>query len=333
MIATTSAIDLTPVRPNPWTKIGQPIDLRETDDRTVLARAGLNWRTSLRGLYTDSFNPVPGHRAVVRDDLGIALGVVGDSYTPVQNEQMLGLIRALAAQAPVTVETGGSFKKGAVTFMQARMPDLDLRLGSDVTRSYFMLSNSNDGQRPLVAGFTTVRAICANTLALAIKEVKSNRSRTDLMRGYAIRHTSGITTALGDMLNAYKSAIDGHRQTHDLYQHLAATPLTKQLEKSFFDRIFAAEGPDESARAASLKKARDERLQQILSGVTSRVPGTVGTAFALFQSAIEYVDAFRPSKRGDNEDIESARLFSATFGSGMALKRKAVETIAELTAA
>ncbi len=329
----SATIDLTPVRPNPWTKLGQPIDLRENDDRIVLARCRLGWRTSLRGLYTDSFNPVQGHRAVVRDDTGVALGVVGDSYTLVQNEQMLGLIRALAAQAPVTVETGGSFKKGAVTFMQARMPDLDLRIGSDVTRSYFMLSNSNDGQRPLVAGFTTVRAICANTLALAIREVKGNRHRTDLMRGYAIRHTSGITTALSDMLNAYRSAIDGHRQTRDLYQHLAATPLTKQLEREFFDRIFAAEGPDESARAANLKKARDERLQLILSGTTSRVPGTVGSAFVLMQSAVEYIDAFRLSKRGDNEDIESARLFSATFGSGMALKRKAVETIAELTAA
>lgn len=329
--ATSSPV--VPVRPSPWTKLGAPIDLRDADDRTVLASAGLGWRTSLRGIYTDAFNPIPGYRAIVRDDTSTALGVVSDSYTPVQNDQMLGFVRALAAQAPVRVELAGSFRGGAVTFIQARLPDLDIRIGQDVTSSLFMLSNGNDGQRPLVAGFTTIRAVCSNSLALAIKEVKGNRSRTGLMRGQVVRHTSGINAALGDMLNAYKDAIDGHRQTRDLYQHLAGTPLTKTLEREFFDRIFAADGPSESDRAASLRKARDERLQAILASPTSRVPGTVGSALALLESAIEYVDFYRPSKRTGIEDIDKARLFSAAFGGGYALKQKAVETIAELTAA
>lgn len=330
---TTSTIDLTPVRPSPWTRLGAPIDLRNADDRTVLARAGLGWRTALRGIYTDAFNPIPGYRAVVRDDTSTVLGVVSDGYTTVQNDQMLGFVRALAAQAPVNVETAGCFKGGAVTFVQARLPELDLRLGSDVTRSYFMLSNGNDGQRPLVAGFTTIRIICANTLSLACRQVKGNRTRTDLMRGYAIRHTAGITTAISDMLTAYKTAIDGHRQTRDLYQHLASTPLTKALEKEFFERVFAAEAPDESERAASLRKAREERLQAILASPTSSVPGTVGSAFVLLQSATEYIDWFRPTRSSDGESVEAARMFSAQFGSGQAIKRKAVEVIAELAAA
>ncbi len=325
--------DLTPVRPNPWSKLGQPIDLREVEDRTVLARCGLDWKVRLAGLYTDSFNPLPNHRAVVREDTGTALGVVSPEYQPVQNDQLVGFVRALAAQAPVNVELAGCFKHGAVTFIQARLPELDLRLGADVTRSYFMLTNGNDGQRPLVAGFTTIRAICMNSLALAVRQVKGNRSRTDLLRGHVVRHTAGITAALGDMLDAYRNAIDGHRQTRDLYQHLAGVPLTAKLERTFFDRIFAAEGPDESDRAAALRKTREDRLQSILASPTSRVPGTVGTAFSLMQAGIEYVDFSRPTRTSDDENADVARLYSATFGSGMSLKRKAVETIAELTAA
>lgn len=88
-----------------------------------------------------------------------------------------------------------------------------------------------------------------------------------------------------------------------------------------------------SERAASLRKAREDRLQEILyASPTSRVPGTVGSAFALMQSAVEYIDFYRPTRTSDGESAE-ARMFSSQFGSGQALKKKAVETIAELTAA
>jgi len=324
---------ITPVRPDPWTRIGSAIDLREADDRTVLTRANLDWKVRLAGLYTDGFNPLPNHRAVVREDTGVALGVVSPDYQPVQPDQLIGFVRALAAQAPVVVETAGSFKGGAVTFLQARMPDLDLRLGADLSHSLLTLVNGNDGRRPLCCGFQTRRIVCMNSLEYAVRVLRGNRERTDLARGHVIRHTSGINAALGDMLNAYRTAIDGHRQTRDLYQHLAGTPLTKTLERAFFERVFAAEGPDESERATSLRKAREERLQAILASPTSRVPGTVGSAFALLQSAIEYVDFFRPSKRSGTESMDAARMFSAQFGSGQALKRKAVEVIAELAAA
>jgi len=326
-------LDLTPVRPSPWSRLGHPVDLRQSDDQSVLASAGLAWNVRLSGIYTEDLNPIPDHRAVVRDDTRRVLGIVSPEYQPVQNDQLLCFVRALASNAPVNVETAGCFKHGAITFIQARMPELDLRLGSDVTRSYFMLSNGNDGQRPLVAGFTTVRVICANTLALAIREVKGHRSRTDLMRGHVIRHTSGITHAITDMLGAYRSAIEGHRQTLDLYQHLAATPLTASLERAFLDRIFAAEGPDEAGRAAALRKTRNDTIQAILASPTSRVPGTVGSAFSLTQAAVEYIDYHRPTRTSDGEDASSARLFSSQFGSGLSLKRKAVATIAELTAA
>ncbi|HAT10542.1 MAG TPA: hypothetical protein DCS97_08100 [Planctomycetes bacterium] len=328
----TATIDITPVRPNPWTKLGQPIDLRNADDRTVLAHAGLDWKVRLAGLYTDGFNPLPNHRAVVREDTGIALGVVSPDYQPAQPAQLIGFMRALSTQAPVIVESAGSFKRGAVTFIQARMPQLDMTIGADYSASLLTLVNGSDGRRPLSCGFQTRRIVCMNSLEYAVRTIKGNRQRIDLAKGHVIRHTAGLSAGLGDMLNAYRSAIDGHRQTRDLYQHLAGTPLTKTLEREFFERVFAAEGPDESERAASLRKAREERLQAILSSPTSRVPGTVGSAFALMQSAVEYIDFYRPTRTSDGEGADAARMFSSQFGSGQALKKKAVETIAELTA-
>lgn len=330
---TISTIDIAPVRPSPWSRLGASIDLRDTDDRTVLARAGLNWKVRLAGLYTDGFNPLPNHRAVVREDTGVALGVVSPEYRPLQPEQLVGFARALSANAPIVVESAGLFKGGAVTFIQCRMPQLDLAIGADLSHSLLTLINGSDGRRPVSCGFQTRRIVCMNSLEYAVKVIRGNRQRTDIGKGHVIRHTAGLNAALGDMLNAYKTAIDAHRQTRDLYQHLAGTPLTKALEKEFFERVFAAEAPDESERAASLRRAREERLQVILASPTSRVPGTVGSAFALLQSAVEYIDYFRPTRTSDGESAEAARMFSAQFGSGQGLKRKAVEVIAELAAA
>jgi hypothetical protein len=49
--------------------------------------------------------------------------------------------------------------------------------------------------------------------------------------------------------------------------------MTRQLERDFFDRIFVAEAPSETDRAASIRKARESRLQQIL-GVFRRIRGS-----------------------------------------------------------
>lgn len=328
---TATTFPIAPIRPNPRTKLGQPIDLNNADDRTVLARAGLDWKVRLAGLYTDGFNPLRNFRAVVREDTGAALGVVSPEYRPLQNEQLIGLIRALTTTAPVVVESAGLFKGGALTWIQGRMPELDLRIGEDVSHSMLTLVNGSDGRRPVSVGFQTRRIVCMNTLDYAVRTIRGNRQRTDLAKGHVIRHTAGLNAALADMLDAYRTAIDAHRQTRAFYEHLARVPMTKQLEKNFFERIFAAEGPSESERAESLRKSRESRLAEILQSPTSLVPGTAGTAFSLLQSAVEFTDFFRKTRAGDGESVEAERMYSAQHGSGYALKRVAVETIAELT--
>ncbi len=322
-----------PVRPSPWSKLGSPIDLRDADDRTVLARAGLDWKVRLAGLYTDSFAAVEGFRAAVREDTGRALGVVGLDYQPLQNEQSLGLLRCLAQHAPVRIESAGSFKFGAQTWFQAKIDGLEIRVGDDVTECFLLASNTHDGSRAFMLGLQGRRVVCQNSLALANAEVQGNRRRTDLAKGHVVRHSKGAAIALQDALDTYASALAARKTTQAAYEHLASVSSSRALERAFLDRVFAApSGPDESGRAAALKKSREERIRLTLESATSRVRGTSDSAFALLQSVVEYADFYRPTRTSEGESADAARLFSANFGgSGADLKASAWSAILDLT--
>jgi phage/plasmid-like protein (TIGR03299 family) len=333
---TITASNITPVRTSPWTRLGSPIDVRpDCTDRDILARAGLDWRVGLRGIYTDAFNPIPDYRAVVREDTGRALGVVSPEYHPLQNDQILGLLRCLSGQVPLTIETAGSFRFGALTWMQARLDGLEIRVGDDVTHSYLLASTGHDGNRPFVLGLQGIRVICQNTLALAIREVHHNRSSTGLARGHVIRHTKGMPVAIQDALDTYRTALDAQKTTQAAYHHLASVTRSRAMERKYLDLIFpgsTAAGADEHDRATAIRKAREERIQAILASPTSLVRGTAGSLFSLMQAVVEYVDFARPTRTSEGESADAARTFSASFGSGADLKSKAWDTALALAA-
>lgn len=328
---------IAPVRANPWSRLGAPLDVRpDTPDRDILARAGLDWKVALRGLYTDSFQPVSDFRAVVREDTGRALGVVSPEYTPLQNDQILGFLRALGQQVKLRIETAGVFKHGAITWMQAHLDGLDIRVGEDVTQSYLLASSGHDGGHPFILGLQGVRVVCQNTLALAIREVRQNRAQTGLAKGHVIRHTKGLPVAMQDALATYQSAIEARRTTQAAYEHLASMPLSQALAREYLDRVFtvvAPTAPSESDRAAAIKKSREERIQQILASPTSNVKGTAGSLYSLLQAVIEMTDFHRPTRTNDGESADAARFYSANFGgSGAALKERAWDAALALAA-
>jgi len=95
--------------------------------------------------------------------------------------------------------------------------------------------------------------------------------------------------------------------------------------------VFGKPGPDESERAKTIRKNRDERIAAILASPTSQVKGTKDTAFSLLNATTEFVDHFRSTKTSDStESSDEARSMSAMFGSGDALKSKAWNRMMEL---
>ncbi len=323
--------NLPPPRVNPWTRSGRAFE-PTSDAREALHRSGLNWTVQKCGVRTDDLAPIPGQFAIRRTDTGRVLGVVGPDYVPLQNEAAFDFFKELGHGGQIRFVTAGCFAHGAITWVQAQLPDLQIRIGDDVSETMLFISNGHIGNKALTIAPTTYRIICRNTLRMAeAKHVDERRQKPSLEVGWTVRHTKGMAAAMGDIREAYAQTRRSHAVTVQAFEHLARTPLTDDLADDFFERVFPLSGPDESDRALAIAKKRRERLDAILAGPNSNVRGTRGTAFALLNAATEWLDHERTTRTTDGGDADESRLVSATFGSGAALKEKAWSTILELT--
>lgn len=321
------------VRANPWRRFS--VAFPPTSDATeALRRSGLDWQVDKVGLRTDDLQPVPDAFAIRRADTQRVLGVVGADFTPLQNAEAFAFFRQLAGNGRLTFETAGAFRQGAITWVQARLPDLDIRLGDDEAKAYLLISNGHTGNRMLTVAPTTIRVICENSLAMAQQQTaEQRRHRPGLATGFQVRHTAGMRVALDDIAQAYAQTRTAHAVTREAWEFLARKPLTTRMTRLFFNRVWGAAGPDEADRAAALRKAREARLEAILASPTSQVRGTKDTAFSLLQAAVEHIDHERLTRTVDGVDPQEQRLISATFGSGAALKETAWTAMLDLVAA
>lgn len=336
----TSRLGLPPSRQNPWRRSGRTmLGEATTDPQAAIRQAGLDWDVSRVDLRTaDSLDPVPDFSAIRRSDTGKILGVVGSDYEPFQNAGMFQVFTDLARVGrddgglPFTIETAGAFQGGKVAWALAHLPDLGIRIGDDESRTYLLVSNGHTGNRTLIIAPTTIRVVCQNTLRMAEAQARSNRSKPGLAGGFTLRHTPGIHAAVNEAKAAFAATIASHAVTKAMWNRLADVPLNRELEQQFMAQVFGTPGPDETDRAKSLRKGREERIAAILAGPTSQVRGTKDTAFSLMQAVVEYADHDRTTRTSDGGDAEESRLFSSTFGSGAELKAKSWDAALALAA-
>jgi phage/plasmid-like protein (TIGR03299 family) len=316
-------------RVNPWTSVGRGFVPTSNADE-ALERSGLNWAVEKIGLRTSDLAPVPDQFAIRRSDTSQVLGIIGPEYVPLQNAAAFGFFRDLAGCGPISFESAGEFDGGRIVWVQARLPDLQIRLGDDISETMLFISTGHIGNKPLVVAPTTFRIACKNSLRLAEAEHAAERRREPRLEvGWTVRHTRGMSHALADIQTAYARTRRSHAVTVQAFEYLASKPMTDRLATAFFTKVFDGVGLDESERAQTIAKNRRERLAAILAGPTSQVAGTRGTCFALLNAATEFIEHDRTT-RTDDGNADAARLLSATFGSGAMLKEKAWSTIMAL---
>ena len=126
----------------PWHRLGTRLDEPATAHEAIEA-AGLGYEVELTRLVTVNDIPVPDKLAVVREDSHAILGVVGNTYRPVQNRECFGFLDAVVADESLRYHTAGALGKGERVWMLAKLPD-DIRVknSDDITEKYLLLSNT-----------------------------------------------------------------------------------------------------------------------------------------------------------------------------------------------
>jgi phage/plasmid-like protein (TIGR03299 family) len=279
----------------------------EVSTAEMLKKAKLNnWDVRLEDVeIPNQFSSDKNYSFVVRDNPFIlgnkdVLGVVGERYVPLQNEDLFDFADNLLDNGG-RWETAGSIKGGRVVFgalALERETVLDPNGVSDKINTYLLVNTSHDGSIAIQASITPVRVVCANTLNLAL----GNRGRGgSVKQSFKIRHTQ---TAQGKVAVA-REALGLANAYMDEFDKMASAMIETEITKAQFDKIveLAYPSPKDDSKKVSLTKHAN-KIDLINDIYVGDFNNTIsGTAWGALNALTERLDWHRAGRKGQTETI------------------------------
>ena len=282
-----------------WHNLGTVFEDESITTQGMLDLAHLsNWNVRLEDISL----PGRSHRdyfAVARTnpfDKGTdVLGVVGERYKVVQNEELFSFADNMLDGG--RWETAGSIKNGTVVFGSLaldRETVLDPSGVSDVVKSYLLVHTSHDGSLAVQASVTPVRVVCQNTLNMALSGAKQT---------YKVRHTQTVTGKVA----AAREALGIAHKYLDAFEVEAAELYAQSIsEQKWFDIMTTVyPKPEENAKGALTKwENKIDTLNDIYTGNTNNM--IAGTAWGAYNALTERLDWYRNPRGGNAESVLAA---------------------------
>ena len=224
-----------------WHGLGRVLAEAPTlSDPNLLELAGLNWSVlesesiettaTVRmpsGLQTVT-SPAPDHKALIRSDTLDVLGIVGRTYSPIQNTDVVTFARDISRTDAAQIEAAGSLHGGKRVWMAIRSPSVVVD-GRDPIAPYILLTNRNDGRGSFIAKLTSIRVVCWNTLSMSLSDGQPT---------YKVRHTKNAHSyamEAAEVLGLMSAATEHltNTSTYLSSQAIGSADLSK-----FFLRVF-----------------------------------------------------------------------------------------------
>ena len=282
------------VRTLPWYSLNDSRVFRAerlTNAAEATRLAQIDWTVSSHLLSDFLPNPLADETSlVVRNTDQAILGVAGDGYTVIQNEELAKMAQAIIEFRPdAHIESAGALHHGKVVWMCVALDDEVSHLsGGDDHYRYMLVYTSHDGSKPFAIRFTNVRVVCQNTFSMAI-----SKGSTLL---HKVRHTRNALDYVREAHESVKAAV----QTFDLWdleiERLINTPQTRSEFYSVVKSVLG-EPSDSKAGMTRWDNAFDaivtEYNRDFNSGVKDTAWGTV--------MAVNGYELWEQSSRGQSK--------------------------------
>ena len=306
----------------PWHGLGNRVD-PNTSVMEMLDAAGLNWKVRQLPLFAQAEDgtmiDMPLRRALVRDSDNKVLSVTGDVWKPFQNEDALAFFREYTEIGGAKLETAGSLRGGKLIWALASIQAGFTVNSTDHTKGYILLISPHEVGKAISVRTTTVRVVCANTMAMAV-----NGSRAD----YKQNHLTDFN------ISAAKETIGLARE--QVYQAELDAQALIQLKMSEFDTVrFLAKFfqptsglPINDEGVATLindPKEQSKQLSEVLWAVNNGVGAVPNTGWGVLNGVTYWADHLA----GRNND---ARLFNSWLGERSRTKMAVYNELLELAA-
>ena len=312
----------------PWHGLGQALPQGQTIDQWQSA-AGMDWRIQRSQVrYATSRDdatapPVfPDQHVLLRSDTKQPLGIVSARYKTVQPIEALTFFEDLCARNGFHLSTAGTLFGGRRFWALAHIGEQAQIVPNDAIGGYLLFVTSADGSLATTAKFTAVRAVCNNTVSLALAQGAQSG------RAVKVSHRSQFNP--DDVKRQLGLAHEQFPQFAQSLSRLADKNVSQaRAERILFD-LLAPASVAQAPNLTDIQKVTDSSaFKRILAlfngqGMGATLDGVKGTAWGLFNATTEYVDHHVRATSADN------RLSSAWFGPGDALKTRALDLVTAL---
>lgn len=343
-------------RTDAWHRCGQLGMGEMTPEKALEAAYMLGWDVRKVALVGDLFNDeaamnagqssvaIPRQFAIVRNDpisgRILPIGVAGTVFTPVQNEETVGLLEALCdAYGQPFVQTIGALDGGSRTFASMVIPrEMKIRgLGDTPGENlvyYLIVINHHDGNGKLKCIVSATRPVCANTLALAEGRAISS---------WGIKHTGSAGGRVAEIRNTLGLSFRWIDTLESEIDQLLSHPVSVDKARQFTDDLCEVGEAEQSGRAQAVR-SRSATAGAILK-LFVESPTIVGTpsegnAYGLMNAVAEFSDHFAPVGRGGRIGSDGAaqaqlraRRTILQADGRVTLKTKAEAMLSEMVAA
>jgi len=234
-------------RKAPWHGLGVRVE-EAPESKEALIQAGLDWKVEQTDVYAASGERIPGYKANIRDIDRSVLGIVGDRYKIVQNEEAFAFTDGLLGEG-VKYETAGSLAGGKIVWMLAKLPEKYI-ISGDAIEPYLVFCNSHDGSGAIRVAMTPVRVVCQNTLNLALKGAS---------RVWSARHTGNVMSRMDEARETLQLANAYMSQLGRSINELQAKKLTDKKVLAMIDYVYGKYKYTNKLRASE-KVAKRKKL-------------------------------------------------------------------------
>ena len=325
----------------PWHGLGNQLSQNQPIE-VWAQQAGMDWRIESSNVSYMAQNergqsiimPYEEQRVLYRSDTHAPLSVVSQRFQEVQPREILEFYRDLTEQSGFELETAGVLKGGKKFWALARTGQTSALKGKDVSNGYMLLATACDGTLATTAQFTSIRVVCNNTLAIALKGQNSSAGVVKVPHSTKF-DADKVKQQLGVSVHAW----DEHM--YEMKQ-LTQRKVSQMEASAYFDAVFnntsmSIADQDENiiqfyrdvatkAQANGKEKAEPNaksmsRAMEMFNGQGrgAELSSAKGTAYGLLCSITEFIDHERRATSIDH------RLDSAWFGAGANLKQRGLE--------
>ncbi len=256
----------------------------------------------------------------VCSDTGAVLGAFTERYKVHQPRDIVRMFDQLIGVDPrFKWSCSGAIKGRSIIFNTAEFCE-DVTVAGEPHKAYLASATSFDGTLATGNTASMIRTVCENTLTAARQSGQTLK----------LRHSSKLDDARMDrMHDELSQVIAGMHQYKAMGDAMALYKQSQDDTVMLLNNIFF--GKDKVPNAEDMKTQTKNQLEDLFDcyRITVKEGTPVGTVWATLNAVTRYVDHNRTTRDHSGDGEFMARFASAQFGSGAAMKARAVDYLVD----